>query len=189
MQGHGTTQTPGNGLQQMADQMGWISNILGDDFWAHVQEEVRNAVTQPSRQAGRGGPMPAPGQGSAPTSQRQPQSADAGGPPVNLYVTPGEVVLTALVPGLTGPNGLRVGLSGQNKLVLEVSIPPASNTGILVKRERFVGYCARTVPLPVPVVPDSARITYTDGILCVRLMRATAGTGADGVTLLRVTAP
>ena len=116
---------------------------------------------------------------------RREGAAAGGGPPLDVYVTPDEVVVHAVLPGLPDLRHVRISLTGPTEMLLEAFIPPRLPEGMYLQRERFAGYCSRLVTLPASVRPWAAA-KYADGILEVRLQRANPGSGYGGVAVLHV---
>lgn len=164
---------PQEAMKRLADQMGWLSQMLGEGFVSQIQEAAMG------NQAGREGrPCPPDGQ----TAGHQAQAT----PPLEIYLTPQEVVLCAALPGLASPDHLSVCLTAPNELILEAFVQPMALSGTVLRRERFAGYCHRTVTLPASVLQTGARATYTEGIVEIRLARAEPGGPDSGVSLLQV---
>jgi HSP20 family protein len=94
-------------------------------------------------------------------------------PPVNVYETQDDYVLTAEVPGLriedlnvTIESG-RVTLRGERK----IEFPEAAS---LHRRERQSGFFRRAVDLPQPVESEKVEAHYRNGILVVKLPKTAA---------------
>ncbi|MEN8184556.1 MAG: Hsp20/alpha crystallin family protein [Myxococcota bacterium] len=95
-------------------------------------------------------------------------------PPVNLYEVADGYVLTAEVPGLdkeeldVSVEGNRVTLRGERRI-------DAPEEGMSVHRcERQEGSLRRTVELPTPLDPEKAQAVYRNGVLEVRLPKASS---------------
>lgn len=159
-------QNPLDALQHMSEQMGWLGQFLGEDFWAHVRAAADAGVAA----AAPGGDRPAAGTF----------------PPVDMYVTPGEVVVSMALPGLAGPQAVCVTMAGPLEVVVEGFVPPECPMDLTLQRERFCGYFARSLVMPVPVASGEARASYRDGILELRLARSTAGGPGENVQVLSV---
>jgi len=94
-------------------------------------------------------------------------------PRVDLFQTDDEVVVKAEIPGVAkedlnvylDDNLIR--LSGQIKRGNEFKDENIYRT------ERYYGSFSRTVPLPVEVRSDEARAEYQDGILSIKMPKAT----------------
>jgi HSP20 family protein len=96
-------------------------------------------------------------------------------PPVNLYETDSDWVLTAEVPGLrpealdVSVDGARVTLRGERK----IEIPDQPGTSVH-RRERQAGIFRRTFELPSAPQSDKIEATYRHGVLRVRLPKPAA---------------
>lgn len=170
-------QSPHEAMEQMADRMGWVGQILGEDFWDQIRETCRAAAPRPDGRLRPGGASARP---AGPGAGAGPQ------PPVDVYVTPAEVVVSAAWPGLPGPEHMAVSRISPSEILLEGYITPTSSQGVVVQRERPVGYGWRTLTLPVPVASGAAGATYAMGIWEVRLPRGHQGGAGGDVSLLQV---
>jgi HSP20 family molecular chaperone IbpA len=175
-------QDPRESMRQLADQMGWLSQMMSGEFWNQVQDglDAARPPTAPPRQGAGAGPGPGPGR--APGRPTGPLGGTF--PPLEIYLTAAEVVVCAAVPG-AGPEGIALSLASPGELVLEVFAQPRGMGAGLV-RERFAGYCTRTVTLPASVHPHGAVARLADGLLEVRLQRLEPGAGDTGVSLLQI---
>lgn len=90
-------------------------------------------------------------------------------PPVDMYETKDEVLVTVEVPGvnekdvhlsITGDLLTIKGERAQGHEVKEDSV---------FRTERWYGRFERTLPLPMPVQADKVKATYRDGVLTVKL--------------------
>lgn len=161
-------QNPSEAMKHLSDQMGWLSQMFGEEFWAKIHDGVRQGQ---------------PVTGAPPVAQpRGPLAV----PPVEVYTTAMEVVLCALVPGLSGPEQVSLSMAGPAEVVLEAFLPPAGGQGIVLQRERLAGYCARTIALPAAVLPDGAKARYAGGVLEVRFVRTVPEARQGEVALLHV---
>ena len=94
-------------------------------------------------------------------------------PPVNLYETANEYVLTAELPGLRGDDidvsveRNRVTLRGERKI-------EHPSDASLHRVERQAGVFRRTVELPVDVDADEAQAVYQDGVLTLQIPKTVA---------------
>ncbi|WP_374713415.1 Hsp20/alpha crystallin family protein [Symbiobacterium terraclitae] len=158
---------PVEAAQRIAEQLEALGDAFGEEFW----REVSRAGTR------KKGPPRGRGDG--------PRAAPVAGPPLDIYVTPHEVVVEAVLPGLTDPHQVTVGLAGPTEMLMEAYLPDRLPDGLYIQRERFAGYCARLVTLPVSVRPAAA-VRYEDGILELRFPRLSPGTGSEGVAVLHV---
>ncbi|MEW8978174.1 MAG: Hsp20/alpha crystallin family protein [Symbiobacterium sp.] len=160
----------GSAIERIAEQLEALGEAISADLW----RELGRAGTPPKKvpqPRGRAG-------GAARTAART-------GPPLDIYVTPHEVVVEAVLPGLTSPQQVSVSLVGPTELLIEAYLPDRLPDGLYLQRERFTGYCSRLVTLPAPVRPAAAA-SYEDGLLALRFQRASPGTGSDGVAVLHV---
>jgi HSP20 family protein len=91
-------------------------------------------------------------------------------PPVNLYETEQEYLLTAEVPGLRAEDlGIsiedqRLTLRGERRIE-----PPAGENVSVHRRERQAGVFHRTVALPQNVDGEKVEARYRHGVLTVRI--------------------
>lgn len=97
-------------------------------------------------------------------------TAAQGMPPVDLSRSGDELVLAIALPGLR-PEDFRISLNGNRELLIEgfrhYRHPvPAEQLAV---SERPYGPFARKVPLPLPVVPARARVSFSNGVLTARL--------------------
>ncbi|HWI66690.1 MAG TPA: Hsp20/alpha crystallin family protein [Symbiobacteriaceae bacterium] len=166
------TPTPTDAMRQLAEQMGWLQQFMGEDFWNQVSQAAR---------PGQGAAGARPGAAGAP-----PQRAAAGMPPVEVYATATEVVVTALLPGLSGPDQVAVSLATPLELVIEAVLPGPAPGAVTLHRECPSGYCARTVTLPAAISPTGVRAAYIHGCLELRLPRTEPGPASHELTLLQV---
>ncbi|HLN61425.1 MAG TPA: Hsp20/alpha crystallin family protein [Symbiobacteriaceae bacterium] len=183
-----TLRNPGELFKNMADQMSWLTQFLGDDFFRQMQSAVPGAVQSAAPGMPRAPGFPPPRPGSKAGGQHQASQPPAG-PPTDVYLTGDDVVLCIALPGLGAPDQVKVSLAGATTITLEAFVPPNSGLSVTVRQERFTGYCSRTIALPVPVRQDGARATYTDGILEVRLRRLGAGEAGGGLAIMQVDQP
>ncbi len=90
-------------------------------------------------------------------------------PPVDMYETRNEVVVSAELPGLSEKD-IRVSVMGD---LLTIQGERQSNTDVEdrghYRRERWFGKFERTLSLPVPVETGQVKATYRDGVLTVKL--------------------
>jgi len=160
---------PGKVVQRIAEQL----EALGDAFGEELFRELGRAGT------------PRPKEQSGGRIGGRARTGAAAGPPLDIYVTPYEVVVEAILPGLGGPHQVTVSLAGPAELLIEAFLPDRLPDGLYIQRERFVGYCVRMVTLPATVLP-AASARYRHGILQLRFPRATPGSGGEGVAVLHV---
>ncbi len=160
---------PGNVVQRIAEQLEALSDAFGEDLW----RELGRARSPRQKEQ----PRPKPGSAS--------RAGAAVGPPLDIYVTPHEVVVEAVLPGLTGPHQVTVSLAGATELLIEAFLPDRLPDGLYIQRERFSGYCSRLVTLPASVRPVAVA-GYQEGILQLRFQRTSPGSGSQGVAVLHV---
>lgn len=90
-------------------------------------------------------------------------------PPVNLYETDREYVLTAELPGLRSEE-IEVSLEGQRLSLRGERRIEAPAEGVSVhRRERQAGVFHRAVALPQPVDGEKVEASYRHGVLVVRV--------------------
>lgn len=148
---------PAKLVQRLTEQLDALRDAFGEEF-----APERGRVERPRR-----------------------EGASSAGPPLDVYVTPDEVVVQAVLPGLPDVQHVRICLTSPTEILLEAFIPPRLPEGMYIQRERFTGYCSRLVTVPASVRPVAAA-TYLDGILEIRLRRANPGSGDGGVAVLHV---
>jgi HSP20 family protein len=91
-------------------------------------------------------------------------------PPVNLYETDREYVVTAELPGLQSREievsleGQRLTLRGERRIEV-----PAGEGSSVHRRERQAGVFHRAVALPQPVDGEKVEASYRHGVLVVRV--------------------
>ncbi|MBI1958860.1 MAG: Hsp20/alpha crystallin family protein, partial [Candidatus Rokubacteria bacterium] len=90
-------------------------------------------------------------------------------PPVDMYETKDELVVTVEVPGLSEKD-VHLSITGE---VLTIRGERRQGREVkeenLYRGERWFGRFERTLPLPIPVQPDKVTATYRDGVLNVKL--------------------
>lgn len=147
-------QDPHDSMSQLAEQMNWLAQLMNSEFWQQIQSGMDSTRT-PGQRVG----MP-PNLHQAHTFGR-PINPPAPNqyPPLEIYVTPADVVLCASLPGAS-PQTVAASLTTPSELVLEAFVPPDGLAAPLL-RERFSGYCARTVTLPAPVRASGAKHIIT----------------------------
>jgi len=93
-------------------------------------------------------------------------------PPVDMYETKDELVITAELPGVNEKDvhlsitGDALTFKGERTLSQEVK-QESSYRG-----ERWYGKFERSIPLPIPVQADKVKATFRDGVLTVKLPKA-----------------
>lgn len=157
---------PSKAVQRLTEQVEALRDAFGEDFWRQFAEQAAGLPQQHGGDAAR-------------------QGTPVTGPPLDIYVTPDEVVVQAALPGLMDPQHASASLASPTELLIEAFLPPRLPDAMYIQRERFAGYCSRLVTLPASVLPAAAA-RYEDGILEIRLRRAAPGAGTDGVAVLRL---
>jgi HSP20 family molecular chaperone IbpA len=179
-------------LERAAAQLRGLEGMLtrsgGDGkgpFDAAVWRDLEEAAAAMSTVAARGAwgagapaggarvlqPAPAPAPAAAPP--KAPVAQFSGFPPVDMFVTEGRVVINAALPGVERPAELQVTLMGDTRLRLAGTLPPhplAGRAGAALA-EQVHGPFSRTIGLPVPVRPETARCFYHNGLLEIWLER------------------
>lgn len=168
-------QSPVDTLKQLATQFGWAEQVLGEQFWSNVLGNLKASGQQ----------MPGMATGSGAQVAQSPRQT-AVFPPLEIYTTGQEVVLTAALPGLGSPDHAAVYLTGPRELVLEAFVQPEPAVGMSLLRERPTGYFTRTVTLPTAVAPQSGRVRFADGLLEVRLPAVNGSAAASGISVIQV---
>ena len=91
--------------------------------------------------------------------------------PMDVYATPDEIVVEAILPGVK-PEEVDITMEGNTLSIAgdTTSMTPAREGLLLqeIRRGRFV----RTLTLPEGLEPDKARATFEDGILTLRIPKA-----------------
>ena len=91
---------------------------------------------------------------------------------VDMYETDDAVVVKSAIPGIKAEDidisivGDTLTIKGETKAEEEV------NQENYIRRERRYGAFCRTVPLPLPVVPDKADAEFENGVLTLTLPKA-----------------
>lgn len=165
---------PGDFRDRVAEQASWVGQLLGEDFWEQIYENMKGVRPQFTDLPGGGRTVLSP----------RPQAGAY--PPLDMFMTLTEIVLSVALPGLTNPDHFVISLASPNSLVMEAFIPPAPPQMQALQRERVTGYFARTVQLPEAVQPGDAFCTYADGVVEVRLLRSQPGNRDGAVSLLNI---
>ncbi|KQU11630.1 MULTISPECIES: Hsp20/alpha crystallin family protein [Priestia] len=105
---------------------------------------------------------------NAPDSYQAPQASKSNFPPVDIYVTPHEIIIIADLPGYLKEN-LQVSVSG-SRLLLKGSPHPLI-TGQLVVQERPSGDFNRIIELPEPTDAHHLRAKFENGLLILSYHR------------------
>ena len=90
--------------------------------------------------------------------------------PVDVYMTPEEIVVKASLPGVS-PDEVDINLEGDS-LTIRGEIQPPSDDVDYIIQERGHGVLARTLTLNVPVNADGAEATFDNGVLTLTLPKA-----------------
>ena len=102
---------------------------------------------------------------------RPPGMVSGIGVPVDMAETDAAYVVLAVIPGAR-PEDVQIQISGDTlQLSGEVKEPDIDGTWIM--RERRYGPFRRVLALPGPVRADDAEAEFVDGVLVVRLPKAT----------------
>ena len=92
--------------------------------------------------------------------------------PLDVYTTPGEIVLTANVPGLK-PDEVEITLEGDTLSIHGEFKAPMENVEY-VFQERSFGKFSRTLTINVPVDVNKVEATFDNGVLTITLPKAEA---------------
>lgn len=101
------------------------------------------------------------------------------GPLVDIYETMEEVVVSCEVPGLQKKDDINIHVSGRhlaiNGIIQRASEDTQDNR--YHRTERYFGNFYRMVDLPHKVAEDSAKASYRNGVLEIRMKKTTADQG------------
>jgi len=92
--------------------------------------------------------------------------------PLDVYTTPGEIVIVASVPGLK-PEEVDITLEGDTLAISGEIQAPIENVDYLF-HERGYGKFSRTLTINVPVEHEKAEATFENGVLTIMLPKAEA---------------
>jgi len=92
--------------------------------------------------------------------------------PLDVYATPGEIVITANVPGLK-PDEVEITLEGDTLSISGEVKPPLENVEYIFQ-ERGYGKFSRTLTINVPVEHEKADANFENGVLTITLPKAEA---------------
>jgi HSP20 family molecular chaperone IbpA len=168
-------QNPLETIQQFSEQMNWVNQMFGSDAMGQVRD-IMKAMKEPGE---RQRPAPAPPVGAN-------QNA---GPPLEVYLTPDSVVVSAVLPGLAAPEHLHLSLLGPKELLIEAFLAPRVVNGSQLLQERFTGHCHRIISLPAAIIAESGIASYADGILECRFRRLEQDGSNTGVAILQINQP
>ena len=90
--------------------------------------------------------------------------------PLDVYTTPGEVVIIAALPGLT-PDEVEIVIEGDTLTIRGDLRPPLENVEYLFQ-ERPYGAFSRTLTLNLSVETDKAEAVFENGMLTLTLPKA-----------------
>jgi len=90
--------------------------------------------------------------------------------PLDVYVTPEEIVVIASMPGLT-PDEVDIAIEGDTLTIRGELRPPLENVTYLFQ-ERPYGPFSRTLALNVPVDVERAEAVFENGVLTLTLPKA-----------------
>jgi HSP20 family protein len=92
--------------------------------------------------------------------------------PIDAYVTEGEIVVQAALPGVA-PENVTISLEGE-ALTISAELPARVENVTYTVAERRVGKFSRTITLNVDVEADKAEAKFNNGLLTLRLPKAEA---------------
>ncbi len=96
-------------------------------------------------------------------------------PPVNVFESDGDILVQCEVAGVDADD-LDVSITGETLNIKGVKKPlPDEEKLNFVRRERGSGEFTRTIVLPDQVQADQVEASLTDGVMTVRLPKATGG--------------
>jgi HSP20 family protein len=92
--------------------------------------------------------------------------------PLDVYMTPEEVVIQATVPGLK-PDDVQITLEGDTLTIKGEVKPPIENVDYILQ-ERPYGQFSRTLTFNIPIQADKAEATFENGVLTLVVPKAEA---------------
>jgi HSP20 family protein len=93
-------------------------------------------------------------------------------PPLDVYETPDEIVVSAVLPGLRAED-VEITMTGQNLTLRgEFKASEEVKREQYLYRERRFGSFNRSLQLPVRVQGENAEATFADGVLTLRVPKA-----------------
>lgn len=92
--------------------------------------------------------------------------------PLDVYMTPEEVVIQATVPGLK-PEDVQITLEGDTLTIKGEVKPPIENVDYILQ-ERPYGQFSRTLTFNIPIQADKAEATFENGVLTLVVPKAEA---------------
>lgn len=97
---------------------------------------------------------------------------EAQAPAIDMYETGNAVVVKATLPGVK-PDDLDIHITGDTLTIRgEVKREEETREANYIRRERYYGSFARSLPLPTRVVADDAEAVFEHGILTLTLPKA-----------------
>lgn len=90
--------------------------------------------------------------------------------PLDVYTTPGEIVIIASLPGLTADE-VDILIEGDSLTIQGELRAPLENVDYLFQERRY-GALSRTLTLNVPVEADKAEAAFENGVLTLTLPKA-----------------
>ncbi len=93
--------------------------------------------------------------------------------PIDVYSTPGEIILRAAVPGVP-PEEVEVTLEGDT-LTIRAEVPVPLENVDYIFQECPCGRFSRVLTLNVPIDVDNVEATFEHGLLTLTLPKATPG--------------
>ncbi len=92
-------------------------------------------------------------------------------PPVNVYESPGEIVVQCEAAGVSAAD-FDISITGETLTIKGVKRPPDEQDVRYVRRERGSGEFTRTIVLPDEVEADKIQAKLADGIMTIHLPKA-----------------
>ena len=92
--------------------------------------------------------------------------------PLDVYMTPEEVVIQATVPGLK-PDDVQITLEGDTLTIKGEVKPPIENVDYILQ-ERPYGQFSRTLTFNIPIQADKAEASFENGVLTLVVPKAEA---------------
>jgi HSP20 family protein len=93
-------------------------------------------------------------------------------PPVNVYESPGEIVVQCEAPGVSAED-FDISITGETLVIKGLKRPPADEEKVrFVRRERGSGEFTRTIMLPDEVEAEKIQAKLSDGVMTIRLPKS-----------------
>jgi HSP20 family protein len=92
--------------------------------------------------------------------------------PLDAYVTPDEIVITANMPGVK-PEGVEITIEGDTLSIKGERPAPLTNVDYFIQ-ERTYGAFQRTLNINIPVEADKAEAKFENGLLTLTIPKAEA---------------